>query len=40
MVVGFNHNFKYKGEIFHVQTEDGGLKTTNIITLLYRNNFV
>lgn len=36
MVVGFNHNFRYKGEIYHVQTEDGGLKSPNIVTLLYK----
>lgn len=40
MVVGFNHNFKYRGEIFHVQTEDGGLNTTNIITLLYKGGTI
>ncbi|PLY01289.1 MAG: hypothetical protein C0623_05580 [Desulfuromonas sp.] len=40
MVVGFNHNFKYMGEVFHVQTEDGGLNTTNIITLLYRGGTI
>lgn len=36
MVVGFNHNFRYKGEVFHVQTEDGGVKNPQIVTLLYR----
>ncbi len=36
MVVGYNHNIKYKGEIFHVQTEDSGINTPHIITLLYR----
>lgn len=40
MVVGFNHNFKYKGVIYHVQTEDGGLKSPNIITLLYRGGTI
>jgi len=40
MVVGFNHNFKYKDEVFHVQTEDGGLNTTNIITLLYKGGTI
>lgn len=40
MVVGFNHNFKYMGEVFHVQTEDGGLNTTNIITLLYKGGTI
>lgn len=36
MVVGYNHNIKYKGEIFHVQTEDSGISCPHIITLLYR----
>jgi hypothetical protein len=36
MVVGFNHNFRYKGEIYHVQTEDSGRKSPHIITLLYK----
>ena len=35
MVVGFNHNVRYKGHLFHVQTEDSGLKNPHIITLLY-----
>ena len=36
MLVGYNHNIRYKGEIFHVQTEDSGINTPHIITLLYR----
>jgi len=35
MVVGFNHNVRYKDQIFHIQTEDSGLKSPHIITLLY-----
>ncbi|MDH3998875.1 MAG: hypothetical protein OET90_08545 [Desulfuromonadales bacterium] len=35
MVVGFNHNFRYRGEVYHIQTEDSGLKSPNIVTLLY-----
>jgi hypothetical protein len=35
MVVGFNHNIRYKGELFHVQTEDSGLANPHIVTLLY-----
>jgi hypothetical protein len=35
MVVGFNHNIRYKDEIFHIQTEDGGVKNPFITTLLY-----
>jgi len=40
MVVGFNHNFRYKGEIYHIQTEDSGLKSPNIVTLLYRGGTI
>lgn len=36
MVLGFNHNVNYKGEVFHVQTEDSGVKNPHIVTLLYR----
>ena len=36
MVVGYNHNIMYKGEVYHVQTEDSGINTPHIITLLYR----
>lgn len=36
MVVGFNHNVHYQGALYHVQTEDGGLKKPHIITHLYR----
>jgi hypothetical protein len=36
MVLGFNHNVRYRGDLFHVQTEDSGVATPNITTLLYR----
>lgn len=36
MVVGYNHNIRYKGEVFHIQTEDSGINSPHIITLLYR----
>lgn len=36
MVLGFNHNVRYRGDLFHVQTEDSGVANPNIITLLYR----
>ena len=35
MLVGYNTNVPYKGAIYHVQTEDNGLKNPVIITLLY-----
>lgn len=40
MIGGFNHNFLYRGEVYHVQTEDGGLKNPNIVTLLYRDGTI
>lgn len=40
MVVGFNHNVMYKGEVFHIQTEDSGINTPHIITLLYRGGTI
>jgi ketol-acid reductoisomerase len=40
MVLGFNHNIQYKGEVFHIQTEDSGVETPHIITLLYRGGTI
>jgi hypothetical protein len=40
MVVGFNHNFRYRGEVYHVQTEDSGRKNPHIITLLYHGGTI
>jgi hypothetical protein len=40
MVLGFNHNIRYKGEAFHVQTEDSGINNPHIITLLYRGGTI
>lgn len=33
--VGFNNNVKYKGLVFHIQTEDSGLDKPHIITHLF-----
>lgn len=40
MVGGYNHNFRYKGRVFHVQTEDGGSKSPQIVTLLYEGGTI
>ncbi|WP_156826926.1 hypothetical protein [Geopsychrobacter electrodiphilus] len=40
MIVGFNHNILYRGVGFHVQTEDGGLKSPNLVTLLYHGGTI
>jgi hypothetical protein len=34
-VLGYNHNLKYRGRIFHVQTEDSGPVNPRIFTHLY-----
>jgi hypothetical protein len=35
MLVGYNTNVPYKGTVYHVQTEDSGVKNPVVITLLY-----
>ena len=40
MVVGFNHNFRYQGEVYHIQTEDSGVKSPNIVSLLYQGGTI
>ena len=35
MLVGYNTNVTYKGNVYHIQTEDNGLKNPVIVTLLY-----
>lgn len=35
MVRGFNHNIKHNDKVYHIQTEDSGVETPHIITLLY-----
>jgi hypothetical protein len=33
--VGYNNNVKYRGQVFHIQTEDSGVKRPHIITHLF-----
>jgi uncharacterized membrane protein len=40
MVVGFNHNFTYKGVVYHIQTEDSGRNSPTIVTLLYHGGTI
>jgi hypothetical protein len=40
MIGGFNHNFIYQGELYHVQTEDSGTKVARIVTLLFRDGTI
>src|SRR5256885_10673343 len=34
-LLGYNHNVKYKGRIYHVQTEDSGPANPHLFTHLY-----
>ncbi len=34
-LLGFNNNFKHKGAVYHIQTEDSGVKHPHIITHLF-----
>lgn len=40
MLLGYNHNINYKESVFHIQTEDSGVKNPHIITLLYREGVI
>lgn len=40
MLLGYNHNVTYRGEVFHIQTEDSGIKNPHVITLLYREGVI
>jgi hypothetical protein len=35
MVVGFNHNIKYRGRTYHAQTEDTGSERSQVVTHLF-----
>jgi len=35
MLVGYNTNVPYKGKLYHIQTEDNGVKNPIVVTLLY-----
>lgn len=40
MLVGYNTNVTYKGIVYHIQTEDNGLKNPVITTLLYHKGTI
>ena len=40
MIGGFNTNVRYRGRMFHVQTEDSGKANPKIITLLYEGGVI
>jgi len=40
MFIGVNTNIKHKDEIFHIQTEDGGLDQHTLTTILFKNGAI
>lgn len=40
MVPGFNTDFKYRGQTFHVQTEDNGIANPVVVSLLYHKGAI
>ena len=40
MLTGFNTDFRYKGTVYHVQTEDNGVQNPVIVTLLYQGGAI
>lgn len=40
MLVGYNTNVPYRGKLYHIQTEDNGLKNPIVVTLLYHKGTI
>jgi hypothetical protein len=40
MLTGYNTDFKYQGKVYHVQTEDGGVNSPFITSLLYHQGAI
>ncbi len=39
-ILGYNHNVQYRGLIFHVQTEDSGLRSPHVFTHLFHGGVI
>lgn len=39
-VLGFNHNIRHKGWLFHVQTEDSGIQNPHLFTHLFHDGVI
>jgi len=39
-LLGFNHNLKYRGRVYHIQTEDSGEANPHIFTHLFHNGII
>jgi len=40
MLTGYNTDFKFQGKVYHCQTEDGGVNSPHIISLLYHQGAI
>jgi hypothetical protein len=40
MITGFNTNVRYRGRVFHVQTEDSGRKNPHVISHVYHGGTI
>lgn len=40
MLTGYNTDFKFQGKVYHIQTEDGGVNSPNITSLLYHRGAI
>lgn len=40
MLTGYNTDFKFQGKVYHVQTEDGGINSPSITSLLYQQGAI
>lgn len=40
MNTGYNQNILFRGEVFHIQTEDGGLANPVVTTILFKGGSV
>jgi hypothetical protein len=40
MLTGYNTDFKFQGKVYHCQTEDGGVKSPSITSLMYHQGAI
>lgn len=40
MLTGYNTDFKFQGKVYHIQTEDGGVNSPSITSLLYHQGAI
>ena len=39
-ILGYNHNVRYRGLVFHVQTEDSGVLSPHLFTHLFHEGVI